>query len=422
MSATGVRPPAGRLDLDGEAVGSRQMRVLIVHNWYRLPGGEDRSVSEEVELLTVHGHQVALLEADNTGLSAAGAVLAGLMSVWNPAAYRRARQLIRRFRPEVASVHNVIPQLSPSVYYAARVERVPIVQTLHNFRLLCPAATMMRNGTVCESCLGRTLAWPGIAHACYRGSRPATAAVASTTAVHAVLGTWQRRIALYIALTEFARHRFIEHGLPANRITVKPTCLLKDPGPGGGGESILFVGRLAPEKGLGVLLEAWKQLAPGPPLVIVGDGPLRPDLERTCRAMDGVQLLGWRSAAEIVWLMQSSRLLVVPSLWYEGLPRTVIEAFATGLPVIASSLGSLAEVVADGRTGRLFRPGDAEDLAAKIDWALSNPGELAHMRQAARAEYEAKYTAQRNYELLMEIFRRAIAAQTCYSDTCSGFR
>jgi len=387
------------------------MRVLIVHNRYRLPGGEDRSVSEEVELLTVHGHQVALLAADNTGLGAAGAVLAGLMSVWNPAAYRRARQLIRRFRPEVASVHNVIPQLSPSVYYAARAERVPIVQTLHNFRLLCPAATMMRNGTVCESCFGRTLAWPGIVHACYRGSRLATASVASTSAVHTVLGTWQRRIDLYIALTEFARHRFVQHGLPADRIAVKPTCLLKDPGPGGGGESILFVGRLSPEKGVGVLLEAWKRLARRPPLIIVGDGPLRLELKRDCRALDGVQLLGWRSATEIFLLMQSSRLLVVPSLWYEGLPRTVIEAFATGLPVFASSLGSLAEVVDDGRTGRLFRPGDAEDLAAKIDWALSHPGELGRMRNEARAEYEAKYTAKRNYELLMEIYRRAIAGQ-----------
>lgn len=387
------------------------MRVLIVHNRYRLAGGEDESVRQEIELLKKHGHQIAVLEADNRALGRSGALLAGICGAWNPASYFRARRIIRAFRPDVASVHNIVPQLSPSIYSAAHAEKVPVVQTLHNFRLLCPAATMSRNGRVCETCRGRTFAWLGVAYGCYRGSRLATAAVAWTSAAHTLAGTWRRRIRLYIALTEFARRQFVSHGLPAGRIVVKPNFLLEDAGRGAGGENILFVGRLAPEKGIETLLKASRLLGSGVPLQILGDGPMRADVERHSREFANVQWLGWKSTGEVLALMQRSRLLVMPSLWYEGLPRTVIEAFATGLPVFASALGSLAELVDDGRTGRLFRPGDPEDLAAKIEWALSHPAELDAMRAAARAEYEAKYTAERNYGLLMDIFRRAIEAE-----------
>lgn len=385
------------------------MRVLVVHNRYRLAGGEDESVRQEVELLKSHGHQIALLEADNRALGRSGALLAGICGAWNPASYFRARRIIRAFRPDVASVHNILPQLSPSIYSAACAEKVPVVQTLHNFRLLCPAATMCRNGRVCETCRGRTFAWPGVAYGCYRGSRLATAAVAWTSAAHKIAGTWQRRIGVYVALTEFARRQFVMHGLPAGRIVVKPNFLLEDPGAGAGGENILFVGRLAPEKGIETLLKASRLLGSGVPIQILGDGPMRAVVERHSREFAHVQWLGWRSTQEVLSLMQTSRLLVVPSVWYEGLCRTVIEAFATGLPVFASALGSLGEVVDDGRTGRLFRPGDPEDLAAKIAWALSHPAELDRMRRQARAEYEAKYTAERNYGLLMETFHRAIA-------------
>jgi glycosyltransferase involved in cell wall biosynthesis len=384
--------------------------VLVVHNRYRLSAGEDEAVRLEIELLRRNGDDIELLGADNDSLDLAGRLVAGLTIVWNHAAYWRVRRLIRAFRPDVVSVHNVMPQLSPSIYYAARAEGVPVVQTLHNFRLMCPAGTLMRNGGVCRSCLGKSFALPGIRHACYRKSRLATAAVAAMSGVHNVAKTWRDVVTMYIALTEFSKRLFIGHGLPANRIAIKPNFVLEDPGVGSAGEAALFVGRLSEEKGLTVLMRAWKLLSSPPTLQIVGDGPMRDEVQRYCRENAKIRWLGWRPPGEVASLMSTARVLIVPSIWYETFGRTVIEAFATGLPVVASALGSLAELVDHGRTGLLFRPGEAEDLAAKIDWALSHPTELASMRKEARAEYEDKYTAERNYETLMGIYQRAIRA------------
>lgn len=384
------------------------MRVLIVHNGYRLRGGEDESVLSEAELLRSKGHGVELLAAGNASLNRFRALLAGVTLVWNPNAYQRTRRQIRAFHPDILSVHNIVPQLSPSIYYAARAEGVPTVQTLHNFRLMCPPGTMVRNGRACDDCTGKVFAFHGIRHACYRKSRLATTAVTAMSGAHYLLGTWTRVVSLYVALTRFARQRFIQHGLPADRIAVKPNFLLEDPGIGSGGEAALFVGRLSEEKGLGVLLRAWKLLGGTPALRIVGDGPLREGVQQSCKENPGIEWLGWKSAEGVASLMRTARLLIVPSISYEAFGRTVIEGFAAGLPVIASDLGSLAELVDHGRTGLRFRPGDAEDLAAKIDWALSHPTELARMRREARAEYEAKYTAELNYRMLMDIYARAI--------------
>jgi glycosyltransferase involved in cell wall biosynthesis len=273
---------------------------------------------------------------------------------------------------------------------------------------MCPPGTMVRNGRVCDDCTGKVFAFHGIRHACYRKSRLATTAVTAMSGAHYLLGTWTRVVSLYVALTKFARQRFIQHGLPADRIAVKPNFLLEDPGIGSGGEAALFVGRLSEEKGLGVLLRAWKLLGGTPALRIVGDGPLREGVQQSCKENPGIEWLGWKSAEGVASLMRTARLLIVPSISYEAFGRTVIEGFAAGLPVIASDLGSLAELVDHGRTGLRFRPGDAEDLAAKIDWALSHPTELARMRREARAEYEAKYTAELNYPMLMDIYARAI--------------
>lgn len=384
------------------------MRVLFAHNCYRISAGEDELVRREIELLKRNGDQVELLRADNSSLNGIGTTIAGITTVWNPAAYLRMLRLIRSFRPDIISVHNVMPQLSPSLYYAARAQGVPAVQTLHNFRLMCPPGTMVRNGGVCQSCLGRTFALPGIWHACYRGSRLATLAVAAMTGAHTLLGTWRNTISAFIALTEFARQRFIKHGLPAERIVVKPNFVLDDPGLSSGGKAALFVGRLSDEKGLGALLEAWKLLSASLPLWIAGDGPMREEVRRHCQKNPNIRWLGWRPRAEVPFLMRRATLLIVPSVGYEGFPLAVVEAFATGLPVIASNIGSLSELVDHGRTGLLFRPGDAQDLAGKIDWAFSHPTELARMRKEARAEYEAKYTAERNYQKLREIYQRAI--------------
>jgi glycosyltransferase involved in cell wall biosynthesis len=328
-------------------------------------------------------------------------------TLWNQAVYRELRALIRRERPQVAHFHNTFPLISPAAYYAARAEGVPVVQTLHNYRLLCPNALFFREGRVCEDCLGKTFPWPGVAHACYRGSRPASGTIAAMLSAHRTLGTWKGAVNLYIALTEFARRKFVEGGLPSEKIVVKPNFVHPDPGMGQGrGDYVLFVGRLSKEKGLDTLLAAQEQLGKEVQLKLVGDGPLAPRVAEAARRQK-LEWLGQLPKDQVLGLMKEARALIFPSLWYEGFPMVIAEAYAVGLPVIASDLGSMSSLIDHRRTGLRFRPGDPKDLAAQVRWAVAHPAELGLMRRAARAKFEAEYAAERNYQLLLEIYERA---------------
>nr|WP_259331163.1 glycosyltransferase family 4 protein [Thermus thermophilus] len=328
----------------------------------------------------------------------------GLVTLWNQGAYRRVREAIRQHRPDLVHVHNTFPLASPAVIHAAKAEGVPVVMTLRNYRLLCVNALFFREGRVCEDCLGR-LPWRGVVHGCYRDSRLASLGVASMLALHRALRTWNL-VDRFIALTEFARQKFVEGGLPAEKIVVKPNFVHPDPGPGEGrGGYALFVGRLSPEKGVRTLLRAWALLGGRVPLKVVGDGPLADEVREAARRLPGVEWLGRKSPKEVYALMGEAAFLVFPSEWYETFGRVAIEAFAKGTPVVASRIGAVGEVTEDGRTGLHFRPGDPEDLAAKVEWLLAHPEELARMRKEARAEYETKYTAERNYEQLMAIYQ-----------------
>jgi len=330
-------------------------------------------------------------------------------TVWNWDAARAIRQLIADEKPDVLHVHNTLPILSPAVYYAARAEGVPVVQTLHNYRLMCPNALFFREGKVCEACLGKSFAWPGVRYGCYRGSRAASAAVASMVAFHWAFRTWSKAVDRYISLTEFARHKFVQGGLPADRIAVKPNFVHPDPGVGDAtGGYVLYVGRLSEEKGISTLLSAWRTIGSRLTLRVVGDGPLADQLKGSIVQTAGIEWLGRQTRDEVLRLMQNAAFLVIPSECYEGFPMTVAEAYATGLPVVASKIGALESLIDSGRTGLHFRPGDPDDLAAKIDWLVSHPQELAQMRKEARAEFEAKYTAERNYVTLMDIYEKAI--------------
>lgn len=385
------------------------MRVLMVHNHYQQLGGEDQIFADEVALLESHGHQVIRYTAHNDHLENQSSVSVAKNTLWNSVIYRELQALIRREQPSIAHFHNTFPIISPAAYYAARAERVPVVQTLHNYRLLCPNALFFRDGGVCEDCLGKRVPWPGVVHACYRESRAASGVVAAMLTVHRALRTWSETVDVYIAaLTEFARQKFIQGGLPAEKIVVKPN-FIPDPGQRDGqGGYALFVGRLSPEKGVDTLLAAWRRLGGKVPLKIVGDGPLASKVSETARQLPEVQWLGRRRSEEVYDLMGRASFLVFPSTWYEGLPRTIIESFAVGTPIVASNLGAMSSVVNHGRTGLHFRPGNPEDLAAKVGWAFTHPAELARMRREARAEFEAEYTAERNYQMLMEIYDRAI--------------
>jgi len=306
-------------------------------------------------------------------------------------------------------IHNFFPRLSPSVHSAARHAGIPIVQTLHNFRLLCPAATFHFEGTPCEGCLGQATPWRAVARGCYRKSRLASLAVAHMLALHRVLGTWNRSVGQFIALSQFAREKFIAGGISPDKITVKPNFVDPDPGMGrGNGNFALFVGRLAEEKGVRTLLTAWSGLRSGPKLKIVGDGPLAPDVAQAAATNPGIEWLGPCAPERVRRAMAEANLLIVPSTWYEGFPLVIAEAFAAGLPILASRLGSLAELIADGQTGRLIAPGDAAGLAGAVEWAFSHPGEMRRMRVLARSEYEQKYTAKANYTRLMLIYEAAL--------------
>ncbi len=385
------------------------MKILLLHNRYQQAGGEDVVVRSEMDLLQEREHEVRLLEADNAEIDGyLSQVKTAVETIYSPRMRRRIASEITAFEPDLVHVHNFFPLLSPSVYYACRDAGVPVVQTLHNYRLICPSATLFRDGHVCEECLGRSFAWPGIAHGCYRGSHVCTASIAAMQTVHRVARTWQQCVDMYIALTDFSRSTFIRGGLPADKIVVKPN-FAPSRGPAGKGRGgyALFVGRLSPEKGIEVLLAACKRIVPSFPIWIVGDGPLA---ERTRSAANKcIVHLGARSREEITDLMRDAAFLVVPSVCYETFSLVIPEAFEAGLPVIASDLGSPGALVTAGRTGLLFRPGDPKSLAEQIDWAVAHPDRISQMRQHARWEYEEKYTPARNYDLLMDIYQQTLS-------------
>ncbi len=384
------------------------MRILLIHNKYQQAGGEDEVFAAEGDLLEAHGHQVLRYTVHNDRVAGMNAGNLVGTTVWSRSSYRELRTLVRRERPDLAHFHNTFPLISPAGYYAIKAEGTPVVQTLHNYRLLCPNALFFRDGHACEDCLGKPMPWPGVLHACYRGSRPASGAVATMLTTHRLLRTWTRMVDVYIALTGFARDKFVQGGLPAERIVVKPNFLHPDPGPGPrGGGYALFVGRLSVEKGVEDMLAAWERLGDRAPLKIVGDGPLADVVARAARRLKNVEWLGRQPRKQVLALMKEAEMLLFPSVCYENFPLVVAEAFAVGLPIIASDLGSLASLVDPGRTGLLFRPGDPEDLADKVQRALDHPAKLANMSQEARSEFENKYTAERNYERLLDIYESA---------------
>jgi glycosyltransferase involved in cell wall biosynthesis len=382
---------------------SAASKVLLVHNSYRQPGGEDQVVNAEANLLRSYGHEVLLYEATNADIHNPLAVLGQM--VWNQTSFRDLRALVQQTRPDVVHVHNTFPVISPAVLYAAAEERVPVVHTLHNYRLLCPAAIFYRDGQVCEECVHSRSFLPAVFHACYRHSHLTTAAAAVTLRAHRLARSWQRHVAAYIALTEFARQKFVENGFDPCKMHVKPNFIRLDPGMGSGnGGYALFVGRLTEEKGIVTLLRAWRQLGDRFQLEIIGEGPLSSEVKAAQLTMSNLCWHGWLSKDQVLARMQRADMLIIPSEWYEGFPVTLLEAFATGLPALVSRIGSLAGLVEEKKTGVQFEAGNAAELADKVRFLFTNPDLLWQMRRACREEYEKKYTAEANYAILTGIY------------------
>lgn len=383
----------------------------MVHNRYRFSGGEDESTRSEVSMLRAHGNDVFEYIKDNNAEAHMGGVASALRCVWSCSDYSALRHHIRQFRPDVMHVQNFFPLISPSAYYAASAEGVPVVQTLRNFRLLCPGATMFRAGSICDSCLRSGSRIPAVVHACYRGSRAATAAVASMAAVHQLARTWSKRVMVYIAISEFMRSTFVSAGFDNEKIAVKANFVEIDPGIGRGeGGYVLYAGRLSPEKGVRELMEAWRSQNFDFQLRIVGDGPLRSEVEDFTKSHAQICYLGKASPQDVLRHMGDAAAVVVPSTCNETFGRTVVEAFAKGTPAIASSRGALPELVRDHETGLRYGGDDGKTLPDAISQFLHSRESWPGMRQNARAEFEAKYTAELNYPQLLGIYGRVIRA------------
>lgn len=381
------------------------MRILSVHNRYQIRGGEDESREAEERLLQQMGHEVETYEENNDRIADLGAVRTAIKTVWSMEAYKTLRHQLKAQVYDLVHVQNFFPLISPSVHYAAHAEGVPVIQTLRNYRLLCANGFFFRDDRVCEDCLGKFVPWPALLHSCYRGSRAATGVLTTMLTTHRILPTWNEMVDKYITLSEFARDKFIQAGFPAQKIAVKPNFVYPDPNPGEGlGGYALFVGRLSPEKGINTLLTAWQQLGKKVPLKIVGEGPLAPQVAEAVSLDRGIEWLGRRSLPEVYELIGNAAFLVFPTIGYETFGRVAIEAFAKGTPVIASQVGAIAELVESNRNGLHFCPGNPEDLAIKVEWALTHPQEMAQMRLEARSEFETKYTAKENYKRIMEIY------------------
>ena len=369
-------------------------------------------------MLARQGHAVELLLFDNEAISGVGAsAKAAVSSFYSVSSHRKAAELLASFRPDVLHVHNFLPTLSPSVFFAAGAARVPVVQTLHNYRFICARAQLFREGRVCEECLQQRSFLPGVRHGCYRGSRIGSAVVGGTMALHDALGTWSRRVARFIALSEFAAAKLGEYRVPRDKIRIKPN-FVPDCGElerrarsaASAPPFALFVGRLSEEKGLATLIAADERGRLPLPVHIAGDGPMRDAVQRASQRPESrLVTLGRRSESEVRALMQQAAVLVVPSLWYEGFPMVMVEALSQSLPVVASQLGGLPEIIEEGICGLLHAPGDPEALGGALERFVSlSPVRQVAMGQAARLRFLERYGEQRNYRTLLAIYAEAI--------------
>ena len=389
------------------------MKILIAHNTYEYPGGEDVVAEQEAALLRSHGHTVVEYRRSNRELRADGLwnkFAAPQRVTWARDTVRELGVLMRQEKPQIAHFHNTFAMISPAAYGACKRAGIPVVQTLHNYRLLCPRSDFFRAGRACEACLHTRTPWPGIVHGCYRQSRAQTAVVALMLTAHRWLQTWQTQVDLYVTPTEFVRQKYIAGGFPAQKIVVKPHFVSSPSEPPQKHKKYaLFVGRLSQEKNVLGLLSAW-EAACAVPLKVIGSGPEESAVRELIhqRNLTNVELVGPRSHEQVLTLMQNAQFLVSPTHLYETFGLVAIEAFACGVPVIASRRGAIAEIVADGHIGVLFDPDVEGDLAAKVRWATTHPEAMADMGKNARSVYEEKYTPEVNYKLLLSIYERAI--------------
>jgi glycosyltransferase involved in cell wall biosynthesis len=442
------------------------MKILQVHNYYAQSGGEDVVVATEREHLEAHGHDIRTYYVTNENLQPPTGggwrahityfvrlIYTSIATVWNPVTYRRIRRILQTEKPEVVHCHNIFPRISPSIYWACAREGVPVAQTLHNYRLLCLNAYLFRfhntqhttgessprdqAGSICHLCSKRKWKWPGIKYHCYRNSQKGSAIVALMLGIHHLLGTWRRKVDLYITLSNFQLLQFTQSGWPESHFVTKPnpvnrlaeitssTTSLPLPQP-----FALFVGRITPEKGLGLLLHAWKEMKRTPlesrtcpHLVIAGIGPFEP----LCRDMihelgldNSVHMVGKQNPEQVQQMLRKATCLVSPSSLYETFGLVVAEAAMQGVPSIVAAPGAASELVDDSKTGLLCPREDVLAWANALRWAFEHPGECQKMGHAACERLHAAASSQQAVDLLVKAYDQAI--QNASERECQGGR
>jgi len=389
------------------------MKVLLGHNFYRssAPSGEDGVYRNERKLLEDNGVEIIAYEKFNDDLddsTLAKRIKIALDGAWSSQSYQELTALIKSSKPDVVHFHSLFPQISPSAYAACYDSGVPVVHTLHNYRPICPGAMLIRDGKPCEDCVGTNLL-PSLQHKCYRDSLLATGANAWQITRNRWAGTYQK-VNKYIALTEFAASRYVKAGFDKDSLVVKPNFLPSKSTVSRDTESTyaVYVGRLSEEKGVRTLLNAWVKTG-GLSLKVLGDGPLRNELELFAKEKGlNVEFLGFMPNDQALDVIANAKLQIIPSEWYEGFPMVVLEAYALGVPLVISRIGSLEEVVQEGKTGLKFTPGDEDDLAEKVNDLISDESLLSKMKANAQELFKNNYTADANFKMLMAIYQQVI--------------
>ena len=391
------------------------MKILLVHNSHRSgsSSGDDSVFKKEAKLLEENGHTINRFNPCNDEIDKGGLIrkiTVALQIPWSFNSAKNIRKIVWKEKPDLTHIHNFFPLISPSVYHVLKAAEIPVVQTLHDFRFLCPMAFFMRNESICEECKNGSV-FKSIKYGCFKNSIMQTIPVALMLKFHQMLNTLKNNIDGYICLTESQRRIFLDAGFDEERLFVKPNFIegtyqkrtQRDNG------YVVFIGRIGEEKGLRTLIGAWKSL-PDMPLKIVGDGPDMAKFRLLAQETNllNVEFLGYRPYPECMEILNEARFLVMPSVWYETFGLTIIEAFACAKPVIASNLGAMADLITDGETGLLFEPGNPSDLTNKVERLWNNEDEVIRMGGNARKEFEEKYTAETNYKMLMEIYEKAI--------------
>lgn len=387
------------------------MRILIIHNKYKQFGGEDVAVELESSILVKNKHDVEILYFDNFPIDGYGSRIgSAFRAIYNSSSARKVSKMIRQFKPDIIHIHNLFFIASPSVIYAAHKHKIPVILTLHNYRLICANALLLRNGQICELCTQKKFPFSGIRYKCYRDSAIESALVTSITGIHKLFKTWQNKIHTYITLNEFSKSKLLYSSLhiPPARMITKPN-FVPDPGEGNIQREnfFLFAGRLVKEKGVHVLARAFS-IMPENKIIIIGDGPEKDLLQEQFRSYPNISFEGQMEKEMVTEQMKRCKAFICPSIWYEGAPLTIIEAFATGTPVIASRLGSMAESITDGFNGLHFTAGDADDLCAKIRLLVTETANNSMLYRNARQTYLEKYHADIHYNAILRIYENAV--------------